>query len=101
MPRGEYPSSKQDQYMVRFPDGMRDELKAIAKRHGRSLNAEIILRLNNSLVREVGTESDLGQAFERISDLEDAVDRQKEEIGRLRSRVEEVCHQHDDPNPRD
>lgn len=31
-----------DQYMMRFPKGMRDELKASAKANGRSLNAEII-----------------------------------------------------------
>lgn len=36
------PSRKLDQYIVRFPDGMRDELKAAAKANGRSLNAEII-----------------------------------------------------------
>lgn len=29
------------QYMMRFPKGMRDELKASAKANGRSLNAEI------------------------------------------------------------
>ena len=31
-----------DQYMMRFPKGMRDELKASAKANGCSLNAEII-----------------------------------------------------------
>lgn len=35
-------SRKLDQYIVRFPDGMRDELKIAAKANGRSLNAEII-----------------------------------------------------------
>lgn len=34
-----------DQYMLRFPDGMRDALKAEAARNNRSLNAEIIARL--------------------------------------------------------
>lgn len=40
-----YPSSQLDQYMVRFPEGMRDELKAAAAAFNRSLNAEIIARL--------------------------------------------------------
>lgn len=48
-PRGDYPSSKQDQYMLRFPDGMRPALKAEAERNNRSLNAEIIGRLEESM----------------------------------------------------
>ncbi|MBI0008440.1 Arc family DNA-binding protein [Bartonella sp. M0193] len=39
------PSRKLDQYIVRFPDGMRDQLKRAAKENNRSLNAEIIARL--------------------------------------------------------
>ncbi|MGO4334939.1 Arc family DNA-binding protein [Labrys sp. KB_33_2] len=42
MARGGYPSDKQDQFMIRFPDGMRDRVKASAERHKRSMNAEII-----------------------------------------------------------
>lgn len=38
-------SRKLDQYIVRFPDGMRDALKADADKNGRSMNAEIISRL--------------------------------------------------------
>lgn len=43
------PSRKLDQYIVRFPDGMRDDLKKLAERNGRSLNAEIIHRLAESM----------------------------------------------------
>lgn len=39
----------QDKYIVRMPDGMRDELKALAAKSGRSLNAEIVYRLANSM----------------------------------------------------
>jgi len=35
----------QDKYVLRLPDGLRDELKATAKANGRSMNAEIIARL--------------------------------------------------------
>lgn len=38
--------------MLRFPDGMRDRLKAEAKKNERSLNAEIISRLSASLSNE-------------------------------------------------
>jgi hypothetical protein len=34
-----------DQYVVRFPDGLRSEIKAAAKSNGRSLNAEIVSRI--------------------------------------------------------
>lgn len=38
-----------DQYMLRLPAGMRDKLKAIAKSNGRSMNSEIVARLEESL----------------------------------------------------
>lgn len=38
-----------DKYIVRFPDGMRDQLKKLAKANGRTLNAEIISRLQQTL----------------------------------------------------
>lgn len=39
----------EDKYVLRFPDGMRDRLKDEAAKNGRSLNAEIIQRLSESL----------------------------------------------------
>ncbi|MDX0930555.1 Arc family DNA-binding protein [Sinorhizobium medicae] len=39
----------QDRYIVRFPDGMRDEIAAAAKANGRSMNAEIIARLSGEV----------------------------------------------------
>lgn len=46
------PSRKLDQYIVRFPDGMRDEIKHSAEASGRSMNAEIIQRLKWSMEDE-------------------------------------------------
>ncbi len=40
--------SKPDQYQLRFPPGMRARLKAAADSRGRSMNAEIIDRLESS-----------------------------------------------------
>lgn len=40
------PSRKLDQYIIRFPDGMRDEIKRLAAEDGRSMNAQIIEMLN-------------------------------------------------------
>lgn len=52
MAKHQYPSEKQDQYMLRFPDGMRDTLKHFAAENKRSLNAEIIARLQLTLRQE-------------------------------------------------
>lgn len=49
MKKEQFPSQKLDQYMLRFPDGMRDQLKAEAAKNNRSLNAEIIDRLELTL----------------------------------------------------
>lgn len=40
------PSDIADKFMLRLPEGMRDRLKDAAARNGRSMNAEIITRLN-------------------------------------------------------
>lgn len=37
-----------DKYIVRFPDGMRDQLKNAAKANNRTLNAEIVARLQQT-----------------------------------------------------
>lgn len=52
MTKKHYPSDKLDQYIVRFPTGMRDRLKAEAAVSKRSLNAEIIARLEHTLEPE-------------------------------------------------
>jgi hypothetical protein len=38
----------QDQYMLRLPDGMRERLHHAAKSNARSLNSEIVARLDAS-----------------------------------------------------
>lgn len=42
------PSRGSDQFNLRFPDGMRDRIKEAAEASGRSMNAEIIARLEAS-----------------------------------------------------
>jgi phage terminase Nu1 subunit (DNA packaging protein) len=41
--------SLQDKFMLRLPDGMRDRLKAEAEKNSRSMNAEIVARLERSM----------------------------------------------------
>lgn len=48
MAKKEFPSDKLDQYIVRFPNGLRDRIKEAAAANNRSMNAEIISRLEDS-----------------------------------------------------
>lgn len=48
MARPAYPSDLIDKLLVRFPEGMRDKIKAEAEKNKRSMNAEIIDRLERS-----------------------------------------------------
>ena len=48
MSRKGYPSQVADQFVLRLPDGLRDQIKADAKANGRSMNAEIVARLEGS-----------------------------------------------------
>lgn len=41
-------SSRQDQYILRFPDGMRDRIKDAAERNFRTMNAEILYQLSRA-----------------------------------------------------
>lgn len=43
-----FPSDTADKVLVRMPDGMRDQLKEAAKTNNRTMNAEIVARLEQS-----------------------------------------------------
>lgn len=45
----EFPSRLLEKVVLRLPDGMRDRLKAAAEANKRSMNAEIVARLDRSL----------------------------------------------------
>lgn len=62
MERKPFPSETQERFIVRFPDGMRDRIADVAKMNNRSMNAEIVARLQASMA----TDGAVGQqAFER------------------------------------
>lgn len=50
--RKNYPSFQADQFNVRFPAGVRDRIAATAKENGRSMNAEIVARLERSFAED-------------------------------------------------
>ncbi|NVM41942.1 Arc family DNA-binding protein [Ochrobactrum intermedium] len=56
-----------DKFMLRFPDGMRDRLKQAAAENNRSMNAEIIARLEASFSNSSGS-----KLTDRLSEQEKA-----------------------------
>jgi hypothetical protein len=49
----DFPSTKADQFPLRFPTGMRDRLKAEAAANARSINSEILVRLEQTFKADV------------------------------------------------
>ena len=46
--RSQYPSEQADKYLLRLPDGMREQIAEAARENKRSMNAEIVARLEAS-----------------------------------------------------
>lgn len=73
------PSRHQDQYLVRMPGGMRDRIKAAAEASNRSMNAEIVARLEASFSEPVSQSEmailihDLKETLERVHAAEAAI----------------------------
>jgi plasmid stability protein len=51
-----YSSRTADKFVVRLPDGMREQVAEVARTHHRSMNSEIIARLELSLAQEEGSD---------------------------------------------
>lgn len=73
---GGKPGRGSDQFPLRFPDGMRDHLKAAAEANNRSMNAEIIARLEESFREDVEMLSEEGwkQISKRLSAATEATE---------------------------
>lgn len=66
-------SRVQDKFVIRLPDGLRPEIAAVASRNQRSMNGEIINRLERSLALELVLDQKnrvIGQLLDRITELE-------------------------------
>lgn len=48
-PKSERAPQLADKYVLRMPDGMRDKITKLAKANGRSMNAEIVLILQEAI----------------------------------------------------
>lgn len=60
------PSRTADQFVVRFPDGMRDRIAEEAKKNNRSMNAEIVARLERSLEEPIFGDGTQMRTFEDV-----------------------------------
>ncbi|MFP6849267.1 MAG: Arc family DNA-binding protein [Pseudomonas sp.] len=54
-----YSSRTADKFVVRLPDGMRERIADVARNHHRSMNSEIIARLEQSMLQESALGDDL------------------------------------------
>ena len=66
-------SRVQDKFVIRLPDGLRPEIAVVASRNQRSMNGEIIHRLERSLALELVLEQKnrvIAQLLNRITELE-------------------------------
>lgn len=52
MKQASYSSRTAKKFVVRLPEGMRERIAGVARNHHRSMNSEIIARLERSLLQE-------------------------------------------------
>ncbi len=62
------PSDLLDKFMLRLPDGMRDQIAEVAKKNGRSMNSEIVQRLKDSLLGDAIVEMEQNPPFSQVPD---------------------------------
>ncbi|WP_156886389.1 Arc family DNA-binding protein [Rhizobium gallicum] len=55
-----------DQYMLRFPEGLRDRIKAYAERTGTSMNSEIVRVLEREFPEQWPVDSRFGELIEMV-----------------------------------
>jgi len=59
-----YSSRTADKFVVRLPDGMRERIADVARNHHRSMNSEIIARLEQSLLQEGALDDEPGMRLD-------------------------------------
>lgn len=85
--------TKSDGFMLRFPDGMRDRVKAAAEASGRSMNAEIVERLEESFTfpqKEYRLRAEISEMNQQIESLHQEIVDLTDEINRRQKR--EIDH---------
>lgn len=72
-----------DKFIIRLPDGMRDRIKTDAEQHGRTMNAEIIARL------EAYTDSPSNS--DRLDEIRETLIKHDEKLDKLTDMLRRVC----------
>lgn len=84
-----FPSDKQDKFMLRLPAGMRDKIAQEAKSNSRSMNAEIVTRLEGTFPKEIELEllesrkSELLKVDWQIEYVQDELYKQRRHFSRV------------------
>lgn len=74
-----------DKFMLRLPEGMREQLKKLAAENSRSLNAEIVHRLSMSLDVDTWDEVPLsGDETAAVEKLLGFLDRARDQAAKLK-----------------
>jgi predicted HicB family RNase H-like nuclease len=78
------PGRASPQFLLRFPDeAMRERITLLAKANGRSVNAEIIDRLQRSIADTIPVDDAIAELYNRIEELESAVRDHDKQLGLL------------------
>lgn len=77
------PSRTADQFVVRFPDGMRDRIAESAKTNGRSMNSEIVSRLDETFTRPHADPTDLSGSSVQLQEIAQAHKEATKWLGQL------------------
>ena len=64
-PRGTYPSEMADTFAVRMPEGMRERLKRMAADNNRSMNSEVVARLEASFSAPVALAPEIAHLIDQ------------------------------------
>src|SRR5208282_1880134 len=86
-----YPSEKQDRLIVRFPDGMRDRIAALAKANKRSMNAEVISMIEASQAPSRKPVPVVNENTTEVEELKDTLKELKVEIAEFRATLTKLA----------
>ncbi|MBZ0124099.1 MAG: Arc family DNA-binding protein [Roseovarius sp.] len=86
----DYPSQKQDKFVLRLPEGLRDRIKAAAERNGRSMNAEIVQLLERQYPEPMDLPSDQIEAIRALLVEYESEEDPKKRLG-IRNTIAQVA----------
>ncbi len=72
-----------DKFIIRLPDGMRDRIKTDAEQHGRTMNAEIIAKLQDY--------TDSPSNSNRLDELRQTLNKHGEKLDTLTDMLGKLC----------